>query len=48
MYYVVDQWNIYIREFSNREDAESFCEKWNSTNRSSKWSAPMVHVIEGE
>jgi hypothetical protein len=48
MFYVVDQWNQYIREFETREEAEAFCEKWNSKFRFSEWTAPKAHVVEGE
>ena len=47
MFYVVDQWGQYIREFDNRWDADQFCEKWNSTFRFSEWTAPKAHVVEG-
>jgi len=48
MFYVVDQWDVYIREFSTREEAEAFCEKWNNKFRFSEWTAPKAHVVEGE
>lgn len=47
MFYVADQWGVYIREFDNREDAEQFCEKWNSKFRFSEWTAPKARVVEG-
>lgn len=47
MFYVVDQWDQYIREFEEREDAERFCERWNSKFRFSEWTAPKAHVVEG-
>ena len=48
MFYVVDQWGQYINEFETRDEAERFCEKWNSKFRFSEWTAPKAHVIEGE
>lgn len=47
MFYVVDQWGQYIREFENREDAERFCTRWNESFRFSEWTAPKAHVAEG-
>lgn len=48
MFYVVDQWDQYIREFDNRADADQYCEKWNASLRFSEWQAPKAHVIVGE
>jgi hypothetical protein len=48
MFYVVDQWDQYIREFNTRDEADAFCEKWNSKFRFSEWTAPKAHVIEAE
>lgn len=48
MFYVVDQWGQFIREFEDRDEAEQFCEKWNSKFRFSEWTAPKARVIEGE
>lgn len=48
MFYVVDQWGQYIREFEYREDAEAFCEKWNRKLRFTEWGEPMAHVEEAE
>lgn len=48
MFYVVDQWGQCIKEFKGRSEAEAYCERWNSNFRFSKWTAPKVHVVEGE
>lgn len=48
MFYVVDEWDQYIREFETRDEAERFCEKWNAKFRFSEWSAPKAHIMEGE
>lgn len=48
MWYVVDQWNQFIEEFEDRNEAERFCEKWNRKFRFSEWTAPKAHVIEAE
>lgn len=48
MFYVVDQWGQYINEFESRDEAELFCEKWNSKFRFSEWTAPKATVIEAE
>ncbi len=48
MFYVVDQWGQYINEFKSRDEAEQFCEKWNSKFRFSEWTAPKATVIEAE
>lgn len=47
MFYVVDQWGQYIREFEDRDDAEQFRDKWNSNFRFSEWTAPKATVVEG-
>lgn len=46
MFYAVDEWGQLIREFSDRESAETFCQKWNGGFRFSEWTAPKAHVIE--
>ena len=48
MFYVVDEWNQYIREFTTREEAETFCEKWNNGFRFSEWTEPKAHVVEAD
>ena len=48
MFYVVDQNNIYIEEFTNAEDADRFCEKWNNKYRFNYWGDPIAHVIFAE
>lgn len=48
MFYVVDQWGQYINEFETRDEAERYCEKWNSTFRFSEWAEPKAHVVEEE
>lgn len=48
MFYVVDQWGVYIREFDSRDEADRFCEKWNKSFRFNEWGEPKAHVIEGE
>lgn len=48
MFYVVDQWGQYINEFEDRNEAETYCEKWNNKFRFSEWTAPKAHVVEGE
>ena len=48
MFYVVDEWDVYIREFTTREDAERFCNKWNEKFRFNEWNEPKAHVMEGE
>lgn len=48
MFYVVDQWGQYINEFETRDEAEAYCEKWNSKFRFNEWAAPKAHVVEGE
>ncbi len=48
MFYVVDQWGVYIDEFETRDEAERFCEKWNRKFRFSEWTAPKAHVVEAE
>jgi hypothetical protein len=47
MFYVVDQWGQHIRAFEEREDAEQFCERWNSNFRFSEQTAPKARVVEG-
>ena len=48
MFYVVDEWGQLIREFSDRDAAETYCQKWNETFRFSEWTAPKAHVVEEE
>lgn len=48
MFYVVDQWERCIKGFEDRDEAETYCEKWNSKFRFSEWTAPKAHVVEGE
>lgn len=48
MFYVVDQWGQYINEFEDRDEAETYCKKWNSKFRFSEWTAPKAHIVEGE
>lgn len=46
MFCVVDQWGQYINEFETRDEAEWFCEKWNSKFRFSEWTEPKAHIVE--
>ena len=48
MLYVVDQWGQYIQKFTDREEAERYCEKWNERFPFSKWTTPKAHVEEAE
>ena len=48
MFYVVDQRGQRINEFEDRSEAEAYCERWNNNFRFSKWTAPKMHVVEGE
>ena len=47
MFYVVDQWGVYIEKFEDRDEAERFCERWNKVYRFHYWSEPKAHVVEG-
>lgn len=48
MFYVVDQWGQYINEFETRDEAERYCERWNSGFRFNEWGEPKAHVEEAE
>ena len=48
MFYVVDEWGQLIREFSDRDTAETYCKKWNEKFRFSEWTAPKAHIIVEE
>ena len=48
MFYVVDEWGLLVREFTDRESAETFCQKQNDGFRFSEWTAPKAHVVEEE
>ena len=48
MFYVVNQWGQRIREFSTRDEAEQFCEKWNRGFSFGEYTAPKAYVIEEE
>lgn len=48
MFYVVDQWGKRIKEFEDRDEANTYCEKWNSTFSFNERTAPKAHVVEGE
>lgn len=47
MFYVVDEQEVYINDFTTREEAEKFCEKWNTSLRFNEWGEQKAHVIEG-
>lgn len=48
MFYVVDEWGQYIDEFETRDEAETFCKKWNERFRFHEWTAPKAHIVEAE
>lgn len=45
MFYVVDEQDIYINEFTTHEAAEKFCEKWNTSLRFNEWGEPKAHIM---
>ena len=47
MFYVVDEQEVYIDEFTTREEAEKFCEKWNTSLRFNEWGEQKAHIIKG-
>lgn len=48
MFYVIDEGNLYIHRFNTREDAEAFCERWNTAFRFSFCGEPKAHIMVGE